>query len=85
MSEVIFPEGIFVKEPHEKAPDFVKGRLSIKKSALLAWLEGRDEWTNLDIKRSKGNTLYLQVDTWVKPPVAEGSDSQGGDGDGLPF
>ena len=50
MSEVIFPEGIFVKEPHEKAPEFVKGRLSIKKSALLAWLEGRDEWTNLDIK-----------------------------------
>tara|TARA_R100001086_G_scaffold205985_1_gene121790 strand:- start:1381 stop:1635 length:255 start_codon:yes stop_codon:yes gene_type:complete len=80
MADVIFPEGLSVKDPHEKAPDFVRGRLSIKKSELIPWLDTQEgEWVNMDIKRSKGGNLYLQVDTWkptqtASAPIVEGDD-----------
>tara|TARA_R100001530_G_scaffold84530_1_gene58889 strand:+ start:495 stop:749 length:255 start_codon:yes stop_codon:yes gene_type:complete len=84
MADVIFPVGLSIKDPHEKAPDFVRGRLSIKKSELIPWLETQEgDWVNMDIKRSKGQNLYLQVDTWK--PTKSAQPSVDGDDDGLPF
>ena len=84
MADVIFPEGLSVKDPHEKAPDFVRGRLSIKKSELIPWLDTQEgEWVNMDIKRSKGGNLYLQVDTWKPTQTASAPKAEGDDG--LPF
>jgi len=61
-----FVNGLMAKKPKEKAPDFVKCNLSIKREELIAWLSEKDsDWINVDIKES-GRTLnwYAEVNTW---------------------
>ena len=61
-----FVNGLMAKKPNEKAPDFVKCNLSIKREELIAWLSEKDsDWINVDIKES-GRTLnwYAEVNTW---------------------
>ena len=74
MSENIFANGFIVKHPHENAPDFVKGSVSVKVDEAIAFLnEHKDErgWVNLDLKESKDKAkLYLQKNTW-KPEKKE--------------
>jgi len=63
--EIEFPNGLMVKPPHERAPDFVKASISIKVADLMAWLQSRDgEWVNLDVKESKGGKWYAAVNTY---------------------
>ena len=70
MSDVEFPKGIFFKAPHENAPDFVKGSISIKVAELQEWLSTKQtEWVNLDLKVSQEGKTYCQVNTWK--PKAE--------------
>ena len=68
MDDIKFADGIYFKEPHQNAPDFVKGKLSIQKQKLTAWLEGMDAgdegYINLDIKVAKSGKLYIAVDNW---------------------
>ncbi len=65
MSEKEFPEGLSVKYPHEKAPDFVKMKISLKREALITWLQAKDdEWINLQVKESQKGNLYAEVDNW---------------------
>jgi len=61
-----FVDGLRAKKPNDKAPDFVKCNLSIKREYLLAWLSTRnDEWINVQVKESgKTGTWYAEVDTW---------------------
>ena len=67
MSEVEFPQGLIIKEPHAKAPDYVKASISIKREDLITWLEGRsEEWINLDVKESKKGGWYAAVNTFKK-------------------
>jgi hypothetical protein len=93
MSEnVEFPAGLFIKAPKEGAPDFVKGSISIKRQELIDWLnQKQDDWINLDIKVSKQDKWYTQVNTW-KPdsskatsreaPIKASEDGEFGD---IPF
>lgn len=70
-----FVDGLIAKAPHERAPEFVKAKLAIKREAFIAWLEQQDgEWINLDVKESRGGKWYAAVDEW-KP------DRQAGDGE----
>ena len=80
MADVQFPEGISIKDPHANAPDCVKGSISIKKAEIIPFLEKRSEWTNLDIKRSKGGKLYLSINDFT-PSTPRAEDGK----DGLPF
>lgn len=60
-----FVDGLMAKQPNEKAPDFVKCALSIKRTDLIAWLTGQtDDWINVQVKESKGGKWYAEVDTW---------------------
>lgn len=60
-----FIDGLIFKPPHENAPPFVKGKLSIKREELMAWLDMRnDEWINIDLKESKSGKWYASVNTW---------------------
>lgn len=62
MSDIKFVDGLIVKAPHEKAPDFVKASISIKRSELISWLSLQtDDWINLDVKESKGGKWYASV------------------------
>ena len=65
MSDKKFIGGLLVKAPSEKAPEYVKARLSIKREELIAWLQTEQgEWINADIKESQGGKWYAQVDDW---------------------
>lgn len=74
-SDKVFPQGMFFKEKNEKAPDFVRGHLSIKRQEMIGWLGTlKDEWVNIDMKTSKAGKMYLEVNTWkpeAKPETEE--------------
>lgn len=72
-----FINGLIVKAPNERAPEYVKARLSIKREELIAWLQTEHgEWINADIKVSQGGKWYAAVDDW-KPNGGSGG-SRGG-------
>jgi len=60
-----FIDGLIIKPPRQGDPDFVKGSISIKREALIAFLQGKqDEWINVDIKVSKKGSWYGQINDW---------------------
>ncbi len=65
MSDIEFVDGLIFKLPHEKAPEFVKGALSIKREEMIAFLSGKtDEWINVDLKVSKAGKAYACINSW---------------------
>ena len=72
MAETIYPEGVAVFSPHDKAPDFVVGSLVITPNDLISWLKKNEgllteykgkKQLKLQIKKgTKG--LYCSVDTY---------------------
>lgn len=65
-----FIDGLIVKAPNERAPEYVKARLSIKREELMAWLAQQSgEWINADVKVAQSGKWYAAVDDW-KPPSA---------------
>lgn len=74
MADIEFIDGLNAKAPNQGAPEYVKAKLSIKREALMAWLQQRDgEWINAEIKEAKSGKWYVAVDAW-KP----NSDQQSG-------
>lgn len=60
--KVEFVDGLFVDKPHDKAPDFIKCSISIKRSALISWLSQKeDDRINIDVKESKAGKWYASV------------------------
>lgn len=71
-----FIDGLIVKPPHAKAPEYVKAAISIKREELAAWLHAQQgEWINVQVKESKGGKWYAAVDTWK--PESKGGGSGG--------
>jgi len=69
-SQKVFVDGLIAKKPRDKAPEWVKVNLSIKREELAAWLTGQgDEWINVQVCESKNGKWYAEVDTW-KPKSA---------------
>lgn len=72
--EIEFVEGLIVKAPNPKAPDFVKASISIKVEDLGKWLRAKykagEEWVNIDVKESKAGKWYAAVSTF-KPKAKE--------------
>ena len=66
-TETEFVAGRMVKAPHEKAPEFVKAAISIKREELIGWLAGRsEEWINIDVKVAKSGKWYAAVNSFKK-------------------
>jgi hypothetical protein len=61
-----FVNGLMAKKPNDKAPDFVKCNLSIKRVELIAWLsEKSDDWINVQVKESgRTGNWYAEIDNW---------------------
>jgi hypothetical protein len=74
-----FPEGIFAKAPADNAPDFVKGKLTMKLDEAVGWLKSKQDsgetWVTLDIKEGQSGKWYASVNDW-KPKQPSGQ--QGG-------
>lgn len=76
MSDIQFVDGLIVKAPNEKAPDFVKMAISIKRSELISWLTTKtDDWINIDVKVSKGGKWYCAVNDF-KPSKQDNTAAQ---------
>lgn len=67
-NDIEFVDGLIVKAPHERAPDFVKASISIKVEDLGKWLRAKykagEEWVNLDVKEAKSGKWYAAVSTF---------------------
>ena len=60
-----FVNGLIFKLPHENAPDFVKGSLSIRREEMTEWLLSKGgEWINIDLKVSRAGKPYAEVSNW---------------------
>ena len=69
-----FPKGLYYKEPHPNAPDFVKGKVSIKVDEFKQYLNNvKGEYLNVDLKVSQDGKPYAEVDTWKPDPNREKS------------
>lgn len=72
MSETKFAAGFFFDKPREGAPDFVRGRISIKAEEAIKMINDEKNeagYVNLDLLRSKdGTKMYLTVDDWKPEP-----------------
>ena len=69
-----FVDGLIVKAPHPKAPDYVKANIAIKVADLGVWLRAKhkagEEWVNVDVREAKSGKWYAAVSTY-KPKAAE--------------
>jgi len=65
--EKIFPNGMMFKKPNPNAPDFVKGKLSIKVDEFVAFAQehAKDGWLNINLAESRAGKFYAELDTWV--------------------
>lgn len=76
--EIEFVDGLIVKAPHAKAPDFVKAAISIKVEDLGKWLRAKfkagEEWVNIDVKEAKSGKWYAAVSTFKPKPKAKDED-----------
>jgi hypothetical protein len=67
--EKVFAKGFFFERPHQNAPDFVRGKMSIKVSEAVEWLEANKSergYVNLDLLLAKdGEKLYFVKNEWV--------------------
>jgi hypothetical protein len=90
--EIEFVDGLIVKAPNPKAPDFVKASISIKVEDLGKWLRAKykgslesDGWINIDVKESKAGKWYAAVSNF-KPKSKEQRDAaEPRDSDDIPF
>ena len=67
-TEKIFVDGMRFEKPNEKAPEWVKGKISIKADKLIEFIEKHKSakgWLNIDLKKAKSGALYLELNTWA--------------------
>ena len=68
-NEKVFAEGLIFKMPANNAPDFVKGRLSVKVEEFIKFLKENEDndWVNIDLLVSRNGKPYAALNDW-KPP-----------------
>jgi len=72
--EKIFADGLIWQDPHEKAPDFIKGSLVINAERFNDFLKNNMQyasakgWLKVTMKESKGKTIYFELDTYKPAP-----------------
>ncbi len=89
MDDKVFVDGLMIKPPHEKAPDFVKCAVSFKVDEIVAFLQSHEKngWVNADIKVGKSGKWYAVLDTWEpkKKEAKKEPDPDFGADDSIPF
>jgi len=68
MEKTEFVSGLYAYKPHEKAPDFIKASLSVRRTQFIEWLNSKsDEFVKIDILESKDKTKwYASINTYKK-------------------
>ena len=66
--DIIFADGIYFKEPSERAPEYIKGSISFKVEEVKKFLDAHVNnagYVTVDIKVSKGGKTYCALNTFV--------------------
>lgn len=65
MGEKIFADGFGFKKS-DSQPSFVVGKVTIRVDAAIKFINEhqKDNWINLDIKKSSAGKYYLELDTY---------------------
>jgi hypothetical protein len=74
MSEKIFTQGLIFNLPHAKAPEYVKGKLSIKADEFTEFLKNNQNekgWVSIDLKVGKTGKGYGELNTWTPETQTE--------------
>lgn len=67
-----FINGLVVKKPSERAPEFIICNLSLKREELIQTLQGMEgEWINVDVKMSKAGKYYAMINDYKKDQPKE--------------
>jgi len=84
--EKIMADGMFFKEKHQNAPEFVIGGLSIKIDQFSKFVKDHKdgEYLNFQVLKSKQGKLYIVLDTW-KPNKDQAQQVAESNDDILPF
>lgn len=84
--EKIMADGMFFKEKHQNAPNFVIGGLSIKIDQFSKFVKDHKdgEYLNFQVLKSKQGKPYIVLDTWKPNRDQVPVDADSGD-DVLPF
>lgn len=72
--DIIFVDGLKFEKPNERAPEFIKGKLSIHAERLTKFIAehvNENGYLNIDLCKSQKGELYLRLNTYRKPGVAE--------------
>lgn len=89
MSETTFAAGFFFEKPREGAPDFVRGRMSVKVEEAIAFLQANKNekgYCNLDLLKSKdGKKLYFTLNAWKKEETKAQDTDEVADQSDTPF
>jgi hypothetical protein len=66
--ERVFINGLIFKAPSPKAPDWVKGKLSIKVDEFSKFIQENNKcgWVNIDLKQSREGKYYAELNTYEK-------------------
>jgi len=67
--EKVFVDGLRVSKPNDKSPEWVKLNFGANVDQLVAFLQKykkQDGWVNFDLKKSKGDKLYLELNTFER-------------------
>ena len=61
-----FINGLIIQGPDGKMPEFIKCKISIKREALIAYLQSKkEEWLNIDVKESREKKKwYASLNNW---------------------
>lgn len=74
MADIEFVDGLIIKAPHERAPEYVKASISIKVLDLRKWLRAKSDagadWVNVDVKEAKSGKWYAAVSQYKKEQAA---------------
>lgn len=76
--ETIFTDGLVIRMPSEKAPDYILLKVAVKAHKFFQWCQNHQDekgWVNITIKRSQKGTIYADLDTW-KPEKKDEYESQ---------
>lgn len=75
--ERIYADGFVFIEGSSATKEWKVGRLSIKVSDAISFLEKYQNergWVNISLKKSTGGNMYLELDTWEpnSKPIEQG-------------
>jgi len=61
-----FVDGVIVKKPSDKAPEFIIANIAVNIGDFLNWANqnSKNGWVNFIIKESQGGKFYAEIDTF---------------------